>query len=75
MQKVFDFFHEHEKLVTGAAVSLLAGYLLLRNQIWNNSNSRKGGNLLDVTLSQLIANRSHARIKKIVITASPSSKG
>lgn len=57
------------------SASALAAYLLLRQSLWTNPSKGKHTNLLDVSLATLIASQSHARIKKIVITTSSSSKG
>lgn len=75
MQAISNFLKEHEKTVLALSATTLAAYLFFRQSIWSNPSKGKRTNLLDVTLSTLIANQSHARIKKIVITTSSSSKG
>lgn len=75
MQAISNFLKDNERTVLALSATTLAAYLLLRQTLWSNPSKGKRANLLDVSLSNLIANQSHARIKKIVITTSSSSKG
>ena len=74
MTSLMSFLKDHEKACLGLSIAALTGYLFFRKGHKAVLEEPKK-NLLHTSLKELIGRAKHQNIRKIVITADPSTQG